>query len=105
MESLVHPARGDLYQDKVRLMEENLGGAFEIYAELLKNKNIPESTVDERAAADAEAKAEVLQQKAAVRTAEIDLSYTQIYAAVSGEIGRATYSVGNYVGPGSGALA
>jgi membrane fusion protein (multidrug efflux system) len=73
--------------------------------ELLKNNNIPASTVDERAAADAEAKAEVLQQKAAVRTAEIDLSYTQLFAPVTGQIGRATYSIGNYVGPSSGSLA
>jgi membrane fusion protein, multidrug efflux system len=73
--------------------------------ELLKNNNIPAATVDERAAADAEAKAVILQMKAAVEEAQINLSYTDVYAPVTGQIGHAVYSVGNYVSPSSGALA
>jgi membrane fusion protein (multidrug efflux system) len=51
------------------------------------------------------AKAEVLQQKAALKEAEINLGYTEIYAPVTGQIGRAAFSDGNYVGPSSGTLA
>lgn len=73
--------------------------------ELLKNNNIPASVVDERAAADAIARAEVQQQQAALRETEINLGYTQIYAPFAGQVGRSSYSEGNYVAPSSGTLA
>ena len=37
--------------------------------------------------------------------AELQLSYTDISAPLAGRIGRATVSVGNFVGPSSGTLA
>ena len=73
--------------------------------ELLKNNNIPKATVDERAAAEAMAQANVLQAKAALQQSEINLGYTEIRSPVAGRIGRAAYSVGNFVGPESGTLA
>jgi membrane fusion protein, multidrug efflux system len=73
--------------------------------ELLRNNNIPRATVDERAAAEAMAQANVLQAKAALQEAEINLGYTEIRSPVAGRIGRAAYSVGNFVGPDSGTLA
>jgi membrane fusion protein (multidrug efflux system) len=73
--------------------------------ELLRNNNIPKATVDERAAAEAMAQANVLQTKAALQEAEINLGYTEIRSPIAGRIGRAAYSVGNFVGPEAGALA
>jgi membrane fusion protein (multidrug efflux system) len=73
--------------------------------ELLRNNNISQATVDQRAAEDAMAQAEVLQQKAALQSAELEFGYTQLYAAVDGQMGRANYSVGNYVTSSSGTLA
>jgi membrane fusion protein (multidrug efflux system) len=73
--------------------------------ELLKKDNIPAAVVDERIAKDAEAKASILQTKAALEQAEINLGYTKVFSPQSGQIGRSVYSIGNYVGSGSGTLA
>jgi membrane fusion protein, multidrug efflux system len=73
--------------------------------ELLRNSNIPKATVDERAAAEAMSQANVLQAKAALQASEINLGYTEIRSPVAGRIGRAAYSVGNFVSPESGTLA
>lgn len=73
--------------------------------ELLRNNNIPKATVDERAAAEAMSQANVLQAKAALQAAAINLGYTEIRSPIAGRIGRAAYSVGNFVGPESGTLA
>ena len=73
--------------------------------ELLRNNNIPKATVDERAAAEAMSQANVLQAKAALQASEINLGYTEIRSPVAGRIGRAAYSIGNFVSPESGTLA
>jgi membrane fusion protein, multidrug efflux system len=73
--------------------------------QLVKRGNIPEAEVDERRAAYQVARAKVLEGQAALRAAELDLDYTEIYAPVTGKIGRAAYSVGNLVGPDSAVLA
>jgi membrane fusion protein (multidrug efflux system) len=73
--------------------------------ELLRNNNIPTATVDERAAAEAMAQANLLQAKAALQQAAINLGYTEITSPVAGRIGRAAYSIGNFVSPESGTLA
>ena len=73
--------------------------------ELVENNNIPEAEVDERRAADQMAAAQILEAKAALQSAEINLGYTEIHAPIAGRIGRADLSVGNLVGPDSGVLA
>ena len=73
--------------------------------ELIKNGNIPQSTVDQRVAEQARAKADILEAQAALREAEINLSYTDIKSPIPGRIGRAMVSPGNLVGPDAGALA
>jgi membrane fusion protein, multidrug efflux system len=62
-----------------------------------------------RQVSDAQAKAasaagQVAQAKADVHTAELNLSYTKIYAPVSGVIGRKTVELGHRVQPGQGLL-
>jgi membrane fusion protein (multidrug efflux system) len=73
--------------------------------ELVKNKNIPQAEVDQRRANDEMAAAKILEAQAALKQAEINLSYTDIYAPIDGRIGRASVSVGNLVSPDSGVLA
>jgi membrane fusion protein (multidrug efflux system) len=73
--------------------------------ELLKEKNIAQSRVDELQAADSMAKANIAQAQAALAAARLDLGYTQIVSPVDGRIGLASYTVGNLVGPSSGTLA
>jgi membrane fusion protein (multidrug efflux system) len=73
--------------------------------ELVKNKNIAQSQVDELKAAASIAEASIAQAKAALTAAELDLGYTRITSPIAGRVGMASYTVGNLVGPSSGALA
>ena len=60
----------------------------------------------DNAEADAErSKAAVLQAEANLIVAEYDLKKTQIYAPISGQIGKTTAHVGDYVAPSKGSLA
>src|SRR5262247_3504807 len=68
--------------------------------ELVRNQNIPQSTLDQRSADDAAAQAEVMQAQAL-----INLGYTEIRSPIDGRIGLAVYTVGNLVSPSSGTLA
>lgn len=73
--------------------------------ELSRTQNIPQATVDQRAAEDAQARARVLEAEAALRDAQINLGYTDIKAPLEGRIGRSNFTEGAFVGPDSGALA
>lgn len=73
--------------------------------DLARTQNIPQATVDQRAADDAQARARVLEAQAGLREAEINLGYTDIKAPLDGRIGRANFTVGAFLGPDSGALA
>ena len=64
-----------------------------------------QARVDEVTAKQGEARGSLLAQKAALDKAELNLGYTDIKAPISGRIGRANVSVGNFVGPNSGVLA
>src|SRR6185437_1530799 len=58
----------------------------------------------EKAALDS-SQAKVLQVKAALTQAEVNLDYTDIRAPIDGRIGRTAYQIGNLVNPASGVLA
>jgi len=73
--------------------------------ELLRNNNIPQATVDQRAADEAAAQASVMEAQAQLEQAEINLGYTEIRSPINGRIGLATFTVGNLVQPSSGKLA
>src|SRR5215472_5452320 len=74
-------------------------------AELAKKGNTPIAQLDQRTAEQGEAKAAVIEAEANLRDAQIQLSYTEIKAPISGRIGRAAVSPGNLIGPDSGVLA
>ena len=73
--------------------------------DLVRNRNIAQSTVDDRQAEAASAKARLMQNQAALHAAQINLGYTEIKTPIAGRIGQSIYTVGNLVGPDRGVLA
>ncbi len=73
--------------------------------ELAKRDFSPQSVVDQNKAALDSAQAQVLQTRAALTQAEVNLGYTDIRSPIDGRIGRTAYTVGNLVNPASGLLA
>jgi membrane fusion protein, multidrug efflux system len=72
--------------------------------ELSKQQFSPQSTVDrEKATLDSD-RAKILQTKAALTQAEVNLDYTDIRSPIDGRIGRTVYTAGNLVNPASGIL-
>ncbi len=66
---------------------------------------ISKADMDKLVSNEAMARAKVAASEAQKKAAEINLSYTTIYAPFSGLIGKETYSVGSLVGPSSDPLA
>ena len=90
---------------KAKATEVNANFQLQRGQELVRNQNIPQSTVDQRAADEQGAQADVLQAQALLEQAQINLGYTEIHAPIDGRIGLANFTVGNLVGPSSGKLA
>lgn len=63
-----------------------------------------QAALDDAVSKLAQAKAAVQAQEATVKQAALNLSYTEIRAPMDGRTGRATYAVGEYVGPSSNPL-
>lgn len=72
--------------------------------ELLPQGAISASEMDQLTAAKLEADADVLAARAQIKTAEVNLSYTEIHAPIAGRIGRSEFSPGDLIGPNSGPL-
>ena len=97
-------AQVDQYKAQVAAAQANLANDEIQYArdlQLVKNQNVPQSTVDKDLAARDAGKAQVLLSQAQLEQAQINLGYTDIYAAVDGKIGAHNYDVGNLVSPSS----
>jgi membrane fusion protein (multidrug efflux system) len=73
--------------------------------QLVKTNNIPQATLDQRAAEDTMARAQILEAQATLEQAAINFGYTEIKAPIAGRIGQSTFTVGSYVTPQSGTLA
>src|SRR5689334_13841424 len=71
---------------------------------LFKEKVISDQERDTYINSASSTKANVQAAEAAVRTAEINLGYTNIIAPIDGIVGIATANVGDLVGPGTGPL-
>lgn len=72
---------------------------------LVQRQAAARAKLDEAVARQGEAQGDLLRQQASLQRAHLDLSYTDIKAPFAGRIGRASYSIGELVGPESGPLA
>jgi len=90
---------------KAKATEVNANLQLQRSQALVKNQNVPQSTVDQNEATEEAAKADVLQAQALLEQAQINLGYTEIRSPISGRIGLANFTKGNLVGPSSGTLA
>ena len=90
---------------KAQATEVNAKLQLERGKELVRNQNIPQSTVDQREADERAAHAGVMEAQAALDQAEINLGYTEIRSPIDGRIGLAIVTEGNLVQPSSGKLA
>ncbi|MBP0464154.1 efflux RND transporter periplasmic adaptor subunit [Roseomonas sp. PWR1] len=72
--------------------------------ELVRTNNIPQSTLDERIAAEGQARGERDAAKAQLDQARIQYGYTEIRVPFDGRAGRSPLSPGNVVGPETGIL-
>ena len=75
-------------------------GQVRRYAELLKRNFVSRQNYDDAVSAAGAARADVSAQRAAVRSAEIDLARTTVRAPISGRIGRSLYTTGALVQAG-----
>ena len=90
---------------KAKATEVNAALQLARAKELVRNQNIPQATVDQRAAEEAAAQADILEAQAALEQAQINLRYTEIRSPIDGRIGLANFTIGNLVSPSSGTLA
>ena len=72
--------------------------------ELIRTGTIPQAQLDQRQTERDRTKGAVLEAQAALKQAEIELSYCEIKSPIDGRIGRAVVSPGNLIGPDTGVL-
>lgn len=102
-QAVVDSARANL--EKAQVDADNLTIQAQRAEVLVKQRTISQATLDDRVAAQKQAEAVVLQAKATLEQAKINLGYTEIRAPFDGRIGTSNFSVGALVGPGTGPLA
>ena len=102
-QALVDQAKANLAAAEADLL--NATAQYERQLDLSKRQFSPQSTVDQNKAAMDVASAKVMQAKAALTLAEVNLGYTDIRSPIDGRIGQTAYTIGNLVNPASGALA
>ncbi|WP_444931895.1 efflux RND transporter periplasmic adaptor subunit [Microbulbifer sp. SSSA002] len=88
-------------QASLRVAERN----FHRGRRLVETGAISQVQMDELQGKFEEAESQVDANRAKVQSAELDLSYTKVYAPLSGRIGRTDFTVGSLVGPNSEPLA
>ena len=102
------------YQAQVEQAKANLASAEAqvVNAQLQYNRKVqlandrwaPQSDVDQFKATLDSDNAKVLQTRAALTLAEVNLGYTDVWSPIDGKIGRTVYQIGNLVNPASGVL-
>jgi membrane fusion protein, multidrug efflux system len=101
-EAAVMQARGALLQAQATYANASI--ARQRAEELVKTSATSVAARDERVAAEQNAQGAVIRADADLKTATINLSYTDITAPIDGRIGRSAVTKGNVVGPNSGVL-
>ena len=102
-EALVEQAKANLAAAEAESTNAKLEYSRQL--ELSKRQYSAQSVVDQNRAAMDTAAAKIMQAKAALRQAEVNLDYTDIRAPIAGRIGQTAYTIGNLVNPASGVLA
>ena len=102
-EAAVDQAKGNLSVAEAEQTNAKL--QYDRNLELSKRQFSPQSQVDQDKAALDSARGKILQLQAALKQAQLNLSYTDIRAPIDGRIGRTAFTVGNLVNPASGVLA
>src|SRR5712691_4985929 len=108
IEKVQFEAQADQAKANVAAAEAEVTNAQLQYArqlELSKSQFSPQAVVDREKAALDTGRAKVLQMRAALTQATVNLGYTDIRSAIDGRIGRTAYTAGNLVNPASGVLA
>ena len=90
---------------KAKANEVNANLQLERNQALVKSQAVPQATIDQLAAAEQGAKADILQAQALLEQAQINLGYTEIRSPIDGKIGIAKFTVGNLVQSSSGPIA
>lgn len=98
-ERAVAQAKAELDQAKVRVSNARLD--VDRGRPLVDRRVISEKTFDDRESLVRDGEAQVKVAEARLLTAELDLSYARIIAPVSGRLGRAGVTVGNWVSSGT----
>ena len=102
-QALVDQAKANLASAEAESTNAKLQYARQL--DLSKKQFSPQSVVDQDQAAVDTSAAKIMQAKAALKQAEVNLDYTDIRAPIDGRIGQTAYTVGNLVNPASGVLA
>jgi membrane fusion protein (multidrug efflux system) len=101
-QAAVQQAKGALLQAQAKFANATV--QRQRAEELQRTDAASRSLLDERTAAEKSAQGEVVIADANLKTANVNLGYTEITAPISGEIGRTKMTKGSVVGPDSGAL-
>ena len=91
--------------EQLRAQHRNAELALNRAQELLKTQAGPQTTVDSALSAERSLAAQIDGAQAQLKTAEINLGYTEIHAPIDGRISSTAVTEGNVVSPGSGTLA
>ena len=102
-EAAVNKAEAEVNKAKVKLRNSNV--EYERQKKLLASKATSRSNYETAEMNYLSAQAELKYAEAELAEKQVDLKYTKILAPFDGYIGFKQYSVGNMVGPSSGALA
>ena len=94
-EAAVDSAKAQLESAKATMTSTSL--RFDRYKKLIKSNAISKQDYDDAEAAYLQAKASVNSAKAQLKTAEINLAYTKVYAPISGRIGKSDFTEGALV--------
>lgn len=101
-EALVEQARATV--EKTKALLENANLQKQRADELIKTNAVSQATRDDRNAASREAEGNFVAAQADLKTAEINLAYTDISSPIDGRVGRTAVTRGNVVSPNSGVL-
>jgi RND family efflux transporter MFP subunit len=97
-QAAVDKAVADLASKKAQLDKSEI--EYQRNLRLIKENAASQRDLDNSRATRDSAKADVGMAEASLQTAQINLSYTTIYAPITGRIGRSQVDVGNLVGAG-----